>query len=136
MPSAPISNLDSTAPTITIGTATGQRHTSSATATIDLPTLPAGRARSGHIMPAFTTNLLSIGTFCDAECTAIFTRFWVTIRDRAGNTILQGPREEHGSRLWRINLRAHDNPVRPAEHEFCHHAHSASPTDCMPTVVA
>ncbi len=71
--SAPIIDLNHTAPPITIGTGTGQHRSSSATAAIHLPMLPAGRTRIGCIMPAFTNNLLSIGTLRDAKCTAIFT---------------------------------------------------------------
>jgi hypothetical protein len=37
---------------------------------------------------------LIVDSLCDAKCTSIFTGSWVVIRDIAGNTILQGPREE------------------------------------------
>ena len=127
MPSAPVINVDQLAPTISIGTTTRQGQHSSAKAAINLTTLPAGKSRLSHVMPStFTNNLLSIGTLCNAECTVIFTRFWVTIRDQDGNTILQGPREKQGSRLWRVDLRAHDNPMCPPGHKYCHHPHAGT----------
>ena len=122
MPSAPIINVNRSAPPISIRTTTKQCQHFFVTAAINLPTLPANKFHLSHIMPTFTNNLLSIGTLCDADCTAIFTRFWVTIHDRDGITILQSPQEEQGSQLCRINLHAHNKPVCPPGHKYCRHA--------------
>jgi hypothetical protein len=55
-------------------------------------------------MPTFANNLLSMGVFCDAGCTVVFTREEVTVTNSAGIKIMQGWRESHGARMWRFNL--------------------------------
>jgi hypothetical protein len=55
-------------------------------------------------MPTFANNLLSMGVFCDAGCTVVFTREAVTVSNSAGSKIMQGWRETNGARMWRFNL--------------------------------
>ena len=63
--SAPVADINPSAPRITIRTAVGSPHTSTATAQLALDTLPSPQARSGHIIPGFTDSLISIGKLCD-----------------------------------------------------------------------
>ena len=60
-PDAPVSNVNKTAATIRVVTATGQAQTSEASCEFPLPDLPPGLF--GHIMPGFTHNLLALGIF-------------------------------------------------------------------------
>ena len=55
-------------------------------------------------MPTFANNLLSMGVFCDAGCTVVFTKEEVTVTNVAGIKIMQGWRESDGARMWRFNL--------------------------------
>ena len=96
MDSAPLLNLNRLAPQITIRTATGEAKTSIASAQLALPTLPTMEARTGHIVPDFTNNLISLGKLCDAGCTAFMDRHHITINDSLGNHILTGTREPTG----------------------------------------
>jgi hypothetical protein len=61
------------------------------------------------VFPGLSNHaLLSIGTFCDAGCIAIFTATEVIIQHK-GNTVLIGNREPPG--LWTIDL---NKPAQPA----------------------
>ena len=55
-------------------------------------------------MQEFENNLLSMGLFCDAECTVVFSKTDVKVFDKHNNLILQGFRETEGPRMWRFNL--------------------------------
>ena len=99
MPEATVTNIDITALTKVIGTALGELLTSTASATMNLPVLPKG-TETGHIMPTFTNNLVSIGKFCDAGCTVTFTTAKVTVHDIEETLILEGPREQAGAKMW------------------------------------
>ena len=147
MPTAPVADINHTAPSTTVRTATGQHTSSSATAHLTLPCLPTA-ARLGHVMPGFTNNLISIGKLCDADCSAYFNKTAVTIFNCDGLPILHGYRETTGARLWRFNItattpqavaataahhpaspptaeaakRAYDLPSTPALIEFLHAA--------------
>ena len=57
-------------------------------------------------MPNFVNNLLSMGVFCDANCTVTFTKTNITVYDAHGTIILWGIRESSGAKMWRINLTA------------------------------
>ena len=70
--------------------------------------LPAA-ACTGHIIPGFTNNLISLGKLCDNGCTATLDKHHLIVRDGAGHTILHGKRETAGARLWRVNLGASSN---------------------------
>ena len=98
MPSAPVSNIDHTAPTLSASTATGQLLHSTATATLNLPQLPPG-STTGHIMPTFTNNLISIGRLCDADCHVHFSKTRVDVRNKHNTSILQGTQERDGAKM-------------------------------------
>jgi hypothetical protein len=72
MPEAPVSNINYNSTPTTVSIADGQLLHSSTTATINLPQLPPGTS-TGTIMSTFSNNLLSMGVFCDAGCTVVFT---------------------------------------------------------------
>ena len=103
MPEATVTNIDITAPTKVIGTASGELLKSTVSATMNLPGLPKG-TETGHIMPTFTNNLVSIGIFCDAGCTVTFTAAKVKVHDFKETLILEGPQEQAGAKMWRFNL--------------------------------
>ena len=71
-PGAPVSNVNKTAATIRVGTATGQAKTSEVSCKLPLPDLSPGLF--GHIMSGFTHNLFGIGNLCDKYCKVIFTK--------------------------------------------------------------
>jgi hypothetical protein len=112
-PNAPVTNLNPHAPTICVGKATGQLLTSSASSTLDLPSLPLA-ARDGHVMSSFKHTLISVGKLCDAGCAVTFTQSNVTVVDETGRSVLQGWCEEQGAYLWRFNLHndALPEPIR------------------------
>eukprot|EP00804_Cyclotella_cryptica_P001916 CCRYP_007354-RA/>CCRYP_007354-RA protein AED:0.51 eAED:0.51 QI:0/0/0/0.5/0/0/2/0/143 len=103
LPQATLTNINAHAPCTTIRTAMGQPLFSMGTATINLPTIPPGTWH-GHIVPGLTHNLISIGTLCDAGCTAHFTADTLTITDPADTVILSSTRDMHEPCLWQINL--------------------------------
>jgi hypothetical protein len=69
-----------------------------------IPTIPSIQARTGHIIPGFTNNLLSLGKLCDDNCSAYLDKQILEVRDKQGNKILHGDREQSGARLWRVNI--------------------------------
>jgi hypothetical protein len=69
---APTTTFTSNAPPTMIDIANGERIQSIGQAKLLLPDLPPG-TKDCHIMSNFTNNLLSMGRFCDAGCTVIFT---------------------------------------------------------------
>jgi hypothetical protein len=76
----------------------GERISSTHEATLPFPNLPE-QALAAHIFPDLHGHaLLSIGTFCDARCTATFSATEVTITFQ-GKTVLTGNREPPG--LWK-----------------------------------
>ncbi len=101
---APLLHVDTTAPTTTIRTATGEFKTSTGTAVLAIPSLPSIRARSGHIIPGFTNNLLSLRKLCDDDCTAYLDKNILEVKNKQGTTILKGKREPSGAHLWRVNI--------------------------------
>ena len=60
-----------------------------ATGNLALPDLPFGTSNV-HIMPNFVNNLLSMGVFCDADCTVTFTKLTVTVVNKDGKVVLNG----------------------------------------------
>jgi hypothetical protein len=62
-----------TAPPTMVNIANGECIQSIGQAKLLLPDLPLG-TKDCHIMSTFTNNLLSMGRFCNAGCTVIFTR--------------------------------------------------------------
>ena len=71
------------------------------TAKLTLPQLPAP-ATAVHLFPSLATgSLLSIGQFCDHGCTATFTKTKATVSHN-GETILEGTRHPSTS-LWHVD---------------------------------
>ena len=110
---APILHINPSAPRTTIRTATGELQLSTATAQLGIPAIPTQNARTGHIMPGFTHNLLSLGKLCDADCTAYLNKHHLLVRDKDGNAILHGVREPSGAQLWRVDISAWGSCVMP-----------------------
>eukprot|EP00804_Cyclotella_cryptica_P024875 CCRYP_011786-RA/>CCRYP_011786-RA protein AED:0.28 eAED:0.28 QI:0/0/0/1/1/1/2/0/729 len=110
LPEVPLTNINAHAPRTTILTATGQPLYSTGIATLNLPTIPPV-TQYGHVVPGLTHNLISIGTLCDAGCTALFMATTLTVADAAGTTILSGARDTNTPRLWKINLRPPQNAI-------------------------
>eukprot|EP00804_Cyclotella_cryptica_P005045 CCRYP_017574-RA/>CCRYP_017574-RA protein AED:0.36 eAED:0.36 QI:0/0/0/1/1/1/3/0/447 len=145
LPEAPLTNINAHAPRTTIRTATGQPLYSTGTATLNLPTIPPA-TQHGHIVPGLTHNLISIGTLCDAGCTALFTANALTVTDAAGTTILSGARDTNAPRLWKLSLRPHQDVIAlhvarpratlaPTQHKETHvdklaPTHTAKPPTC------
>ena len=55
-------------------------------------------------MPSFVNNLLSMGVFCNADCSVTFTKHTATVTNKAGTVILTGFRKTTDARMWRFNL--------------------------------
>jgi len=108
---APISNFNINGTPTLVNTANGQSIQSTGQAKLLLPNLPPG-SKDCHIMPSFTNNLLSMGKFCDAGCTVIFTDTEVKVIKKTGAIILQGHWEQAGAKMWQFNIHP-DHP--PAE---------------------
>ena len=90
---APVNNLDSSAPKITVGTASGDPHTSSTRCELARPELRGKVPIEGHVMPTFSHNLMGICQFCDADCTVQYTKTDVTIFDPEGDPLVKGWRD-------------------------------------------
>jgi hypothetical protein len=111
-PSAPVVNIDPNAPKTTIRTSTGEARTSTGAAVLAIPGIPLLRACTGHIIPGFTTNLLSLGKLCEADCTAYIDKHKLEVNNKEGHKILHGAQEPTGRRLWRVDIAG-----PPAQHE-------------------
>ena len=103
-PGAPLLHVNTAAPSTTIRTATGEAKSSTATAVLTIPSIPTLAARTGHIIPGFTNNLISLGKLCDADCTAYLDKTSLHVTDKNGNKVFHGTREPTGARLWRVNI--------------------------------
>jgi hypothetical protein len=57
-------------------------------------------------MDTFPNNLLSMGQFCDADCTVTFTKTDAYVHNSDGLVVLHGFRETTGARMWRFNIHA------------------------------
>ena len=86
--------IDTSAATIKVGTDNGQVATSTEKATLPIPQLAADLPTTGNIMPDFTTTLICVGPICDANCTVVFKKQYVTVISPEGKPILQGWREK------------------------------------------
>jgi hypothetical protein len=100
---APTTTFTSNAPPTMVNIANGKRIQSTGQAKLLLPDLPPG-TEDCHIMSTFSNNLLSMGRFCDAGCTVIFTGTNVKVINKTGPVILQGFCEQVGARMWRFNI--------------------------------
>ena len=103
-PTAPVINVTTGNKPAILRTATGELKHSSASAHLVIQGIPTDTARTVHIIPGFTNNLLSLGKLCDADCTAKLDKTNLTIYNKDGHQILQGKREQHGARLWRVDI--------------------------------
>ncbi len=107
MTTAPLTDINPDAPRTTIRTATGEQCTSTARAQLAIPAIPSEAARTGHIIPGLTNNLLSLGKLCDAGCTAQLDKHMLHVHNKHGNLILTGHRKPTGARLWRVDIAQH-----------------------------
>ena len=89
-PDAPVDGIDTDAPPIVVGTASGQRQLSSAAANHQIPNLPDEFPRGGHVMPPFTHTLIGVGPMCNVGCTVTFTKDAVVVRDEKDKAIIVG----------------------------------------------
>ena len=85
---SPIVNIDLSAPTVKVGTATDQKQQSTGTGDLNLPQLPSEFPITGHIMTGLHHTLIGVGPLCDAEYTVTFTRAEVILRDTRGMPVL------------------------------------------------
>ena len=56
-------------------------------------------------MSSFTNALIGVGPIWDADCTAVFTKKYVTVLSPKGKAILTGWREKKLPILWRFALK-------------------------------
>jgi hypothetical protein len=85
---------------------------------LQLPDLP-NAAGVAHIFPSLNTaSLISIGKLCDHNCTAVFTKTRVEVRNADNNVVIQGQRAPNG--LWHLNLK--DCNARTAQEQPHHSA--------------
>ena len=110
-PNAPHGTLDTSAAKIRVGTANGQLATSAAKATLPIPKLSTDFPKTGYIMPYFNNTLIGVGPICDANCTVVFKKKYVTVLSPEGKTILQEWRENKLPRLWRFALKPNDKGI-------------------------
>jgi hypothetical protein len=103
-PTAPVINIKTGSKPAILRTATGELKQSTASAHLAIQGIPTEVARTVHIIPGFTNNLLSLGKLCDADCTAKLDKHNLTIYNKDGHQILQGEREQQGARLWHVNI--------------------------------
>ena len=110
IPTAPCTDINTTAPPVKVGTASGTLYISSASCNLNLHILPA---RGGHIILGFQHNLLGIDPLCYRGCKVIHDKHAVHVLDETSKVISQGWREPTGARLWRLYLRSgrhHQSP--------------------------
>ena len=98
-PNIAYGKINTTKKQIRVGTANGQVASSIATATLPIPQLNADFLTKGYIMPTFTNTLIGVGPICDANCTVVFSKEYVTVLSPKGKPILQGWRENKYPRL-------------------------------------
>ena len=100
-----MTHVNTTAPAVALGTATGQRQKSIATAQHQIPDLPDVFLRTGHVMLGFQQTLIGIGPICDAGFTVTFSEDEVVVHDAAKHVILSGCRDpEVPPALWYFKL--------------------------------
>ena len=111
-PSAPHIPPDKSAATIKVDTSNGQVKKLSAKATPPIPQLAAYFPTTGYIMPSFTNTLIGAGPICDADCTVVFTKNYVTVLSSEGKAIITGWRENKLPRLWRFDIKTTENLIK------------------------
>ena len=87
---SPYGQLDTTTKKIRVGTANGKVAISIAKVTLPIPQLDENFHTTGYIMPTFTNTLICVGTICDANCTVVFRKEYVTVLSPDGKPMIQG----------------------------------------------
>ena len=95
-----VSNVNTYAPKIHVGTEKFHPQESEASCELTLDRMPHGLL--SHIIPYFRHNLLGIGIMCDKDCKVLFTERFVIIYDKNKNLFLTRWRETDGANMWRI----------------------------------
>ena len=103
-PNAPYKKMDTNGKQIRVSTSNGQVENSTDIATIPIPQVNAYFPKKGYIMSTFKNTLIGVGPICDANCTVVFKKEYVTVLSPGGEPILQGWREDKLPRLWRFFL--------------------------------
>ena len=106
---SPKNNVDSTAPLILVGTASGQPMTSASTCDLAITQLSSEFPTTVHVVQGLQDNLVSVGPMCDANFTGTFTKHAVNIYSTNGTPIVTGWHEITGPRLWSMSIMP--NPV-------------------------
>ena len=75
-------NINVNRPKTSIKTGTGEINTSTGAAVLTIPAIPTLLAHSGHIMPGFTNNILSLGKRCDADFTATMDKHTLEVHEK------------------------------------------------------
>ena len=97
--------------------------TSTHSVTVPLATSLSPQAQQGHILPNLSTgSLISIGSLCDDNCTATFSKNQITVT-KHGTPIIHGRRNKVDG-LWYIPLPHNTHPT---------HAHHPLNTTKTPT---
>ena len=125
-PSAPCTDINTVAPPINVGTASGTRYISTASSNLELTTLPV---QDRHIIPGFQHKLVGIGPLCDHRWKVLYKKHTVYILDEASKVLLQGWREPTGARIWRFLL-------QPGIHHHTNNRSPDSPPPPLPTLMA
>ncbi len=100
---APVNHHNTSAPSISVGTANGTIACSSTSAQLKLTNLQPS-ARQGHIMPSFTKTLVGIAPLCNTNLVVIFTNHDVKAINQAGATILEGWCYPGGANDWHFTI--------------------------------
>ena len=79
---------------------------------LDLPTLPAAARRVKLTSQLTSGTLISVGQLCDADCTAVFAKHWVSIF-YDGSEVLSGTRRGPNT-LWTLSPKQSPTPSPPA----------------------
>ena len=95
---APCNNINPSATTICVGTATGKVQQSAAACTLALLQPPTAASKL-HTPPTFTNFLVGFVTLYDANWTVVFIKSSVTMFDPQDKSILTGWRERNGPKL-------------------------------------
>ena len=91
--------------------------------------IPMAAATCGHIMPGFTSSLVSLGHLCNANCNAFLNKQAITVYDDTDSPILHGKCDIAGAPLWRFDLlHPHPPPNHPQHPAFTHSTHTTHNT--------
>ena len=111
-PSTPHGPPDTSAATISGGTANIKVKKSAVKATITIARLESDFPTTGYIMNSLTNILIGVGTICDADCKVVFMKKYVTALSPKGKAVLTGWREKKIPRLWRLSLKPTEQLIK------------------------